>query len=111
MTRVVNMNGSDYDVNIGRNINGVVPKIPGYPGWLGNPFKIGDVYDWDSGESEVIDRRLSIDLYGVYFRTRVKHDGRFRRKVKRLKGKTLGCYCKPRDCHGDIIVRWLEENA
>ena len=21
-----------------------------------------------------------------------------------LKGKTLGCWCKPEDCHGDILV-------
>jgi hypothetical protein len=33
-------------------------------------------------------------------------------KIKKLKGKTLGCWCKPNTCHGDIIVllaenKWL----
>ncbi|HEB92024.1 MAG TPA: DUF4326 domain-containing protein [Gammaproteobacteria bacterium] len=24
-----------------------------------------------------------------------------------LKGKTLGCHCKPATCHGDVIVDYL----
>ena len=27
---------------------------------------------------------------------------------EKLKGKVLGCYCKPEACHGDIIVDFLE---
>ena len=23
-----------------------------------------------------------------------------------LKGKTLGCWCKPKSCHGDILLRY-----
>jgi hypothetical protein len=26
-----------------------------------------------------------------------------------LKGKVLGCYCKPLDCHGDILLRIANE--
>lgn len=26
-----------------------------------------------------------------------------------LKGKTLGCWCKPSVCHGDILIRLIEE--
>lgn len=28
--------------------------------------------------------------------------------MKILKGKRLGCFCKPLSCHGDIIVSILE---
>lgn len=27
-----------------------------------------------------------------------------------LKGKTLGCWCKPNKCHGDILVKLIEES-
>ena len=27
--------------------------------------------------------------------------------VVKLKGKTLGCFCKPYPCHGDIIAEYL----
>lgn len=26
-----------------------------------------------------------------------------------LRGKTLGCFCKPRACHGDVLVKLVEE--
>jgi hypothetical protein len=25
-----------------------------------------------------------------------------------LRGKVLACFCRPRSCHGDVIVAWLE---
>ena len=28
-----------------------------------------------------------------------------------LKGKILGCWCKPKPCHGDILIKLLEEKA
>lgn len=28
--------------------------------------------------------------------------------IKELKGKTLGCWCHPEKCHGDIIIKILE---
>lgn len=34
-----------------------------------------------------------------------------RREFAKLRGKTLGCFCKPAACHGDIIVRVVEEIA
>ena len=33
---------------------------------------------------------------------------------RQLQGKTLGCFCKPDPCHGDIIkeyLDWMAENA
>jgi hypothetical protein len=29
--------------------------------------------------------------------------------AKMLKGKRLGCWCAPRPCHGDVLVRIAEE--
>ena len=30
-------------------------------------------------------------------------------ELKALKGKILGCWCKPKPCHGDVIVKLIEK--
>lgn len=30
--------------------------------------------------------------------------------LKYLRGKTLGCYCKPLPCHGDTLIKLLEKD-
>ena len=32
-------------------------------------------------------------------------------QVHELQGKTLGCFCKPHPCHGDIIKEYLDRIA
>jgi hypothetical protein len=91
MTAVVNIRRKrgaqkvKYDVYIGR----------GSP--FGNPFKIG----------EDGDRKQVLDKYRVYFYKRLTNP-EFRDKVLSLKGKVLGCYCKPLGCHGDVIIEYLK---
>jgi hypothetical protein len=31
-------------------------------------------------------------------------------KLESLRGKTLGCWCKPKACHGDVLVQLLREH-
>ena len=91
-TKVVNVLRDEFDVYIGR-------PGKGHDGYFGNPF-----------------RRSRDDLPGStlpkfeeHFLKRVEDDPEFRRRVLALKGKRLGCFCKPkRACHGDTYVRWLE---
>lgn len=33
------------------------------------------------------------------------------RDLHELRGKTLVCWCKPRDCHGDVLARLVDEFA
>jgi uncharacterized protein DUF4326 len=30
-------------------------------------------------------------------------------RLPELRGKTLACWCKPQDCHGDVLARLVEE--
>ena len=87
MTKVVNLNKKIYDVYIGR------------PSLFGNPFSIGK----DDPRDVVIKK------YKQYFLDRIKKDDKFKEEVLKLKDKTLGCYCKPSKCHGDIIAEWLDK--
>jgi hypothetical protein len=33
------------------------------------------------------------------------------RKIEELKGKVLGCFCKPNACHGDVIKEYLDNTG
>jgi len=84
-TKVVNLKNYRklYDVYIGRG------SI-----W-GNPFIIGK----DGNRSEVIEK------YRIHAMKFTKQ------QLLSLKGKTLGCYCKPLACHGDILVNLIERSG
>jgi len=81
-TKVVNIK-STYDVYIGR------------PSKWGNPFSIGN----DGTRKEVIEK------YERYIRS----NRELMQDIPELRNKRLGCFCKPLACHGDILVKLLEE--
>ena len=91
MTCVVNKRGhvaTVNDVYIGR------PSI-----W-GNPFKIGP----DGTREEVIAK------YETYITKKLmKRDKIYWDALVALEGKTLVCWCKPQACHGDVLVKLIEE--
>jgi hypothetical protein len=84
MCRVVNRLKEKEDVYIGRG------SI-----W-GNPYKLEN--------DTAAERKQVIQLYSDYFWDNVK-SGQFTiAMLLELDGKRLGCFCKPKLCHGDIIV-------
>jgi len=99
-TRLVNQEWSDrFTVDIGRANNGEshMNNTPvGEPGWLGNPYP----------ESEY-GRDCCIELFREDFEKRIESDPEFRSAVENLRGETLGCYCKPKPCHGDVILGYI----
>jgi len=92
MTNVVNIRTSGYDVYIGR-------AGKGQDGYFGNPFRLR------ASES----RGATIERYREYFYERLKTDPEFKSRIHELKGKTLGCFCKPYACHGDVIAEYLNK--
>ena len=85
--KVVNVKVEKYDVYIGR------------PSIYGNPFYLR------SGSS-LEERKECVDKYEKWLRNKPEL---INKMVKELKGKTLGCYCKPLLCHGDIIIKLINE--
>jgi hypothetical protein len=78
----------------------------GRPTILGNPFAM-------STESE---RTSVCDAYESYFRERVEHDEEFRDCLDELAQQAirngyvrLGCFCKPKRCHGDTVASYLNQ--
>jgi len=82
-TRVVHCKRDHYDVYIGR------PSI-----W-GNPFTVGI-----SGTRPEI-----LEKYEQHART----NAQIQEHLMELDGKVLGCWCRPERCHGDILVKLIEE--
>lgn len=75
-----------YDVYIGRGSD------------FGNPYVIGI-----DGDRDVVIRK-----YREYFYKRISDETDFKSNVDSLKGKTLACFCKPKSCHGDVIIEYLD---
>ncbi|MCK4445689.1 MAG: DUF4326 domain-containing protein [Candidatus Marinimicrobia bacterium] len=108
-TTVVNLNNETYDVYIGRGrekpTNMLTEGIkPGEEGWLGNPHPIG----WCDICRESHTRAECIEKFKQDFYNKLNSDLELRKAVLALKGKRLGCYCKPKACHGDVIKEWIE---
>jgi hypothetical protein len=82
MTRVVHCRTQPYDVYIGR------------PSKWGNPFLIGR----DGSGEEVIEK----------YRAWVVTQPHLMATLGELRSKTLGCWCRPLRCHGDILVELIE---
>lgn len=81
-TKVVNRHFDKYNIYIGRGTK-----------W-GNPF----MEFTDGNHDEVI------ELYRQY----AQNNPNIYNHIHELKGKILGCSCKPRSCHGDILVEMVE---
>ena len=81
---VVHCKRSKYDVYIGR------------PSKWGNPFEIGK-----HGDRETV-----IKKYKEWILTQSD----LMASVSDLRGKVLGCWCYPKNCHGNILVQLANKN-
>ena len=94
-TSVVNLKSGPHDVYIGRAGHG-------HDGYFGNPYRVEALGGRASGRQQAISR------YRHLFNARIQTDPEFRRRIETLRGKRLGCFCKPDACHGDVIAEYLD---
>ncbi len=94
-TRIINLritkvsnkdNGDNYDVYIGRGTL-----------W-GNPYQMGK-----EGTRDEVIAKFAYDFEKRFLKLPEKFD----ENIEKLRGKTLGCHCKPAACHGDVIANYL----
>lgn len=92
MHKVVNKNKESFDVYIGRGSK-----------W-GNPYTHKTN---TKAEFIVKSRDEAIKLYREYITVgKGKH---LLNDIHELEGKTLGCYCKPKKCHGDVLIDLIND--
>ena len=89
----------DENVYIGRRGCILIDKrrFPEKNSEYANPYKVGK----DGTLDEVLEK------YEIYLRKKLEDDT-FKVSFLTLKGKRLGCWCKPNKCHGDIILKILD---
>ncbi len=88
--RVVHCKKEPCDIYIGR------------PSKWGNPFTHKPVNTL--AEFVVSTRSEAVAKYEEYIRA-----SPLMKDIHELDGKVLGCWCKPKSCHGDILIRILDE--
>lgn len=98
-TTVVNLNNSEYDVYIGRAGKGL-------DGYFGNPIVRGQ--ECCVCGDKHFDNESIVACYRERFYRMIEEDEVFAERISQLKGKRLGCFCKPDHCHGDVIADYLE---
>lgn len=92
-TKIVNKyHGIPYDVYVGRGSK-----------W-GNPFSH---MDNTKAQFKVATREEAIEKFREWIMTQ-QH---LLDSLHELKGKTLCCFCKPKSCHGDVLVELVEKHC
>ncbi|AKF84463.1 hypothetical protein MFUL124B02_43060 [Myxococcus fulvus 124B02] len=125
------------DVYVGRAFRAWAKPGPTnpVPGRFGNPFKPGGVgtpgamwkkyfapwvAELPGAEPQRIHEealhRMGPDVdafesFRWYLELRSRHDAAWREDVLALRGKRLGCWCKPGPCHADVLVSWLDSRS
>jgi len=69
----------------------------GRPSKWGNPFAIGE----DGDREEVVAK----------YRRWILGQVSLLRDLGEIEGKTLGCWCKPNLCHGDILAELADKGV
>lgn len=75
---------------------------PNGPVYIGRPSEWGNPFPFGPG----VTREESIRLFEEWF---VKDAERVARAKRLLKGKDLVCWCTPKPCHGEVLMRIANE--
>ncbi len=96
MTRIVHCKKSKYDVYIGR------------PSKWGNPYT--HIQDKTTKAEFIVNtREEAITKYKEYI---LNGEGKhLLNDLHELKNKTLGCWCSPQSCHGDVLIEIIEQTS
>lgn len=96
MENVVHCKKENYDVYIGR------------PSLWGNPYSHRPGKD----VKLVSAREEAITLYKKYLWKQIRTDKISLEDLASLDGKILGCWCAPKQCHGEVLLQaaaWAKE--
>lgn len=81
-----------------------------YDVYIGRPSKWGNPYTHKRNaiaKMRVGSRKIAIQKYREYILTRPD----LLADLHELKGKVLGCWCKPGACHGDVLIQLMQERG
>ena len=74
-------------------------RFPKTTSKFANPYKIGK----DGTRDEVIEK------YELHIKAKLERDASLQTELINLKGKNLGCWCFPEPCHGNVLLKLIDE--
>ena len=83
-----------------KKADGSKERYPKKDSPFANLFKVGK----DGTREEVINK------YEADIRDKLRKNPELVEELRGLKGKNLGCWCKPEPCHGDILAKIIDEH-
>lgn len=92
-TKIVNVRKDICDVYIGRD----------FGGWEGSKF----ANPFPAGKTDA-SRQEAIDKYTDWLRKKIERGEITLAELAALDGKRLGCWCKPKPCHGDVLAQFVQ---
>lgn len=93
MTKVVHCKKDPYDIYIGR------------PSKFGNPYSHKD---GTKAKFKSKSRKESIELFREWI---TNGDGKYLlNDLHEIRGKVIGCWCKPKPCHGDVLAELADQS-
>lgn len=100
-TTVVNVKTDEFDVYIGRGMSRAKDVRCRAGSLFANPYPIHEngIQLALRTFQELMRGRLADKEYGPVWRE----------QLLVLRGKRLGCWCAPERCHGDVLVKLIEE--
>jgi hypothetical protein len=100
---------NDKNVYIGRkgivfikNKDGGKERYPKQDSKWCNPFKVGK-------QGKGLTREEAIENYEEYICEKIEEDPE-KYNLEELRGKKLGCWCCPENCHGNVLKKLVDEN-
>lgn len=104
--KVVHVKKEPFDLYIGRQDNRSKP--PFKKSKWNNPFLI-DKTDKkrDGTREEVLEKYRQYLLYNEQFGKNLPDGRELLKDLPELRGKILGCWCRPERCHGDILIELM----
>ena len=85
-------------------------KKVAYDVYIGRPGKWGNLYSHKPGtkaEIQVATREEAIQKYREY----ILNKPELLADLHELRGRVLGCWCKPAACHGDVLAELADEQT
>lgn len=77
-----------------------------YEIYIGRGSKWGNPYSHIYGNGIYVStREIAIEKYKEY----IMNKPELLKDLHELKDKVLGCFCKPKACHGDILIQLIKE--
>jgi len=79
-----------------------------YDVYIGRPSKWGNPFSYKTGtlaKFKVSNKEESISEYEKW----ILKQPDLLKDLHELEGKTLGCWCRPLSCHGDVLIKLVNE--